>query len=64
MYFFELGGGLNESILSTGLNPFTPKVKEGTFFRPFEEKYISEVVRIGSTIIYYLSEPSSSYYVM
>ena len=57
MYFFELGSeGLNEPIASTGLNPFSLKIKEGTFFRPFEEKCISEVVRIGSTIIYYLSE--------
>ena len=31
-------------------NPFIPKIK------PFKEKYISEVVRIGSIIIFHLSE--------
>ena len=39
-----------------------------TFSQPFKEKYISEVVRIGSIIIFHLmrsyEKPSSSYCVM
>ena len=39
------------------LNPFTPKLKNSVHSpEPFKEKFVSELVRIGRIIIFYLSK--------
>ena len=38
------------------IDPFTPRQFESTFSQPFEAKFTSDVVRIGSLIIFHLSK--------